>query len=136
MRGRSPGGSAPTERAYGMPVLHRNAVGRAAMVIGFAALLLCLMPGVGLVLSVVAVVLGIIGSRRARRFEAGNPRQAQLGLFLGAVAGLVAVLVSLAVIILWPQLRDYRHCVQNATTDNDQETCSQQFRHAVDKRFP
>ena len=136
MRERSPGGSAPLEREYGAPVVHRNGIGRAAMAFGLAALVLCLVPGLGLALSVLAFVLGVVGSRRARRLEATNPRQAQLGLFLGAVAGVVAVITSVAVIVLWPQLSEYRRCVQNATTDTDQQTCSQQFRHAVDRRFP
>jgi hypothetical protein len=136
LREPSRGGSDPLPRRYAQPVLLRNGAGRAALGLGLSALLLCLMPGVGLALAVGAVVLGSIGVRRAHRFEASNRRQAQLGLFTGAVACVVAVAVSIAVVVLWPQLRDYQRCVDNATTGTDQDTCTQQFRHAVDARFP
>jgi hypothetical protein len=135
LRERTRGGSAPIPRPYGEQPRLRNGAGRAAMALGLSALVLSLMPGVGLGLSAGAVVLGIVGVRRARRFEASNRRQAQLGLLTGSVAGAIAVAVSIAVVVLWPQLQDYQRCVNDATTDTDQETCTQQFRHAVDERF-
>jgi hypothetical protein len=135
LRERSRGGSAPIARPYAQALVFRNGAGRAALALGLSALALCLMPGVGLVLAVFAVALGVVGVRRARRLEASNHRQAQLGVFIGSVAGVIAVAVSITVIVLYPQLRDFRHCLDNATTQTDYDTCTAQLRHALDARF-
>jgi hypothetical protein len=136
MRAPVPGGSAPSARPFGQPVVLRNGAGRAALVLGVTALLFSLMPGVGLALAAAAITLGVVGSRRARRLEASNGRQAHLGLFTGAVAGVLAVIVSVVVVLMWSELRDYQRCVSQATTTSDNESCTEQFRHAVDAKFP
>ena len=132
----SPGGSDPLRRPYGQPVVIRNGAGRGALVLGLGALLLCIVPLVGLVVSAAAIALGVVGVRRARRLEATNRGQAQFGVLAGSVAGLVSVLVTILIVVFWPQVQDYYRCVHDtATTTSDQEACSQQFRDAVDARL-
>jgi hypothetical protein len=113
----------------------RNGPGRAACYLGLCALLVSVMPGVGLVVSGIAVWLGIIGVRRAKRFEATNRGQAQFGLFAGSIAAVVAVATSVLVIIFWPQVSDLRRCYNDATTDSEQEQCTKDFQDAIDARL-
>lgn len=132
----SRGGSEPLRRPYGEPVVIRNGAGRGALVLGLGALLLSVVPLVGLALSAAAVVLGVIGVRRARRLEATNRGQAQFGVLAGSVAGVIAVLVTILMVVFWPQVQDYYRCVHDtATTSSDEEACSQQFRDAIDARL-
>lgn len=136
LREPSPGGSDPLRVPYGQPVVIRNGSGRAAMVLGIGALLLCVIPLVGLAVAAAAVTLGAIGMRRTRRLEATNRGQAQFGVLAGSVAGVVAVLVTIVMVVFWPQVRDYYRCVHDtATTTSDQQACTQQFRDAVDARL-
>ncbi|MCQ4084154.1 DUF4190 domain-containing protein [Streptomyces sp. RB6PN25] len=90
---------------YGYPYaawLHpapRNGLGTAALVLGIVgtiAAVTCLGVPLGLPLGVLALIFGIIGRRRVRRGEATNGGQA----LAGSVLGVIAVLVSIAMIAL------------------------------------
>lgn len=132
----SRGGTNPLPGPYGQPVVIRNGAGRASLVIGLGALVLSVVPLLGLALSAAAIRAGIVGLRRGRRLEATNPGQAQLGLLAGSIAGVIAVLVTVLMVVFWPQVQDYYRCVnETATTTSDQERCDQQFRDAIDARF-
>jgi len=79
------------------PVAPNNGTGTTAMVIGIvAAVGFCLWP-LAIVLGVVAIVLGVIGSRRVRRGEATNEGQALTGI----VCGVIGVLLGVAMLAVY-----------------------------------
>lgn len=77
----------------------RNGMGVTALVLGIVGLLLSWLPFVW-VTSILAIVFGAIGAKRARRGEATNRTMALWGMWLGIAAVIVwflaAVLVGVA----------------------------------------
>lgn len=73
----------------------KNGVGIAALVIGILALLSGFFL-IGGLLGLVAIVLGVIGSRRAKRGLATNRGMAITGIVLGAL-GVVGAVVAIAI---------------------------------------
>lgn len=135
-----PGSYPPPPMHYGdyPPPLLRNGVGVAALVVGIIALITTFSVAGGIVLGVVAVILGFVGRSRARRGEATNGGVALAGLILGVIA----VIAGLAFIAFWVGLfrevgaGDYFDCLQQAGQDRDKvQLCSDQFRQSVENRF-
>lgn len=131
---------APAYHPYGSPagphpMQRRNGIGVAALVVGIVSLLLCWFPVVGFILGVVALVFGIVGTRRTARREADNHGQAIAGLVLGVIAALVGILSTAVVVRAWPDLHTYVNCVSSANTQADQSACEQQFRDNINHRF-
>ncbi len=87
-------------QGYGQPQQHggygqaapRNGLGIAALVLGVLALLSGFFI-IGGLFGLVAIVLGIIGARRAKRGEATNRGMAITGIILGVVGVLIAAVV-------------------------------------------
>lgn len=107
----------------------RNGTGVGALVCGVLAVasILLFPPGM-LVFGIAAVVLGIMGVRRAKRGEATNKSQATAGL----VAGIVAVVVFGVVIVTFfvqnqEDLADFRECVEAAATQDQRDECQQRL---------
>ena len=127
--GYPPGGFAPPPQAP------KNGLGIASLVIAIVALL-SLFGGV--VLGVVAVILGFLGWGRAKRGEANNGGIAVAGIVLGVVSIIEAiVLIGLAV---WGFGEvggtDYLDCLSNAGNDQQAiEQCAQQFQERVEDEF-
>lgn len=82
------------------PATLRNSAGELALIAGLLAAAFAFFPIIGEYVatpaSVVAVVAGVIGIRRADRGLASNPGVAWIGVGLGVAAGLVTVLVYVA----------------------------------------
>ncbi|MET4432113.1 MULTISPECIES: DUF4190 domain-containing protein [unclassified Mycolicibacterium] len=120
------------------PSAPRNGLGIAALVLAIVALLFFWSVVGGVVIGVVAVILGIAGRGRAKRGEASNGGVAVAGIALGALA----IVVSLAFIAVWVGIfnevggADYLDCVANAGTDRTaSEACADQLRDRVESRF-
>ena len=120
------------------PTPPRNGLGVAAFVLAIVALLSFWSVIGGVVIGVVAVVLGIVGWGRARRHEASNGGVAIAGIALGAVA----VVVSLAFIAVWVGIfnevggTDYLDCVADAGSDQAAvERCADRLRDRVEDQF-
>lgn len=73
----------------------RNGLGTAALVVGIVALVTSFTVVGGIVLGVVALVLGVIGRGRAKRGEATNRGMATAGVVLG----LVGIVLSAALVV-------------------------------------
>lgn len=72
-----------------------NGVGIAALVLGILAFVLAfpVFPLGGL-LGIVAIILGVVGRKKAKRGEATNGGLATAGLALGAIALLIALVIG------------------------------------------
>ncbi|MER6128697.1 DUF4190 domain-containing protein [Streptomyces sp. NPDC001795] len=85
----------------GMPLAPDNGTGTASLVIGIiSAVVFCLWP-VSIFMGVLAVILGIVGRRKAHRGEATNGGMALAGIICGAV-GFVLGVVLLIVFVAAP----------------------------------
>ncbi|UGU34863.1 DUF4190 domain-containing protein [Mycolicibacterium smegmatis] len=120
----------------------RNGLGIAALIAAIAGLVLCWSIIGGLIVGVVAIVLGFLGHGRAKRGEATNGGVAIAGIVLGGIA----VVLSLAFIAIWATLgfkwfeelggREYIACLEDAGNDQAaQERCRVQFEERVEDEF-
>src|SRR3954467_8934699 len=123
---------------YGQPLTTapRNGAGTAALVLGILALLGSFTVFGGIVLGIVAIVLGVIGRRRAARGEATNRGSATAGLVLGIIGAVLALaLVAVGVTFLNSDTgKKLQDCLNSAGSDQAaQASCQQQFRDDVTK---
>jgi hypothetical protein len=137
-----PGGYPPPPQPYyGHPPPFagpRNGLGIASLVLAIVALLCVWSVFGGIILGIVALVLGFVGWGRVKRGAANNGGVAIAGIVLGALA----VIVGLAFIGIWAALwkdvggGDYISCMQNAGSDHfKQQQCADQFREKVQDRY-
>ena len=96
-----------------------------ALIVGILGLLACWVPFVGVPAPVAAVVLGIVGLRRAKAVNTGRA-MALAGLIIGAVALLVAVVVTVVVTVFVSNHRHLLDCGSNNLTPAQQQQCVRQ----------
>lgn len=120
------------------PTGPRNGLGVAALVIAIVALVSSFSVAGGIVLGIVAVVIGFAARGRVKRGEADNGGVALAGIILG----FVAIIVGLAFIAVWVGVfkqvgaGDYIDCLQKAGQDQSRvQQCADQFRQSVENRF-
>lgn len=137
-----PYGGYPPQQPFRPSTGPSNAIGVAALVIAIIGLVFVWSVIGGLILGVVAVILGFIGHGRAKRGEATNGGVAITGIVLGAIG----VVLSLVFIGIWVNLggrwfediggRDYLSCMQEAGNDPAaQQRCEDTFRNRLDDEF-
>ena len=126
-----PGNYPPPPMPYGdyPPMVIRNGLGVAALIVGIVALVGSFTVVGGVLLGIVAVVLGLVGRARARRGEATNGGVALAGIIVGAIA----IIAGLAFIQIWVTVfnqvgaGDYFDCIQQAGQDRDKvQQCADQ----------
>ena len=109
----------------------KNGLGVAALVLGILGLLTFWTVIGGILLGIVAVVLGIIGRGRAKKGVATNGGVALAGIITGALAVLVtiaAIALGAAAIFSNPDARDLISCISDAGGDQAAiEQCNQEF---------
>jgi hypothetical protein len=120
------------------PIGPRNGLGIAALVIAIIGLALCASVVLGVILGIVAVVIGFAARGRVKRGEANNGGIAIAGIVLG----FVAIIASLAFIAIWWAVfkevggQDYLDCISKAGNDAAKvQQCADQFRHHVEERY-
>jgi len=111
----------------GLPPVHtgpRNGLGIASLVLGIVALLATWTVVGGVVLGVVAVVIGGAARARVRRGEATNGGVAIAGIVLGIVAAVAPILI-MVVLALFTDVfnEDYQHCI--GYHPGDEQACEQ-----------
>jgi uncharacterized membrane protein len=84
-----------------------------------------------LLFAAVAVWLGVVTSRRARRHGTARPRGAVSGVVLGALGLGFSALWLLVLAVFWPQLSTYYKCMDGANTVTAQQACHDQFNKSV-----
>lgn len=123
--------SAPAYRPEpGAAAGRRNGLGIAALVLGIAAVALFLTMVGGVVLGILALILGIIGFRRGRRGEATNGTMSMIGAILGAL-GLLASVVVIGIVVFVStsdEFHNLRDCMQHAQSSADQQQCAQNYK--------
>ena len=140
--GSYPGGYPPQQPPYGAGSGPSNGLGIAALVTAVVALVLVWSVIGGLILGVIAVILGFVARGRYKRGEATNGGVATSGIVLGAVA----VVLSLVFIGIWATLgirwfdeiggRDYVDCLEQAGDDEAaQQQCEQTFEKRIEDEF-
>jgi len=120
------------------PTGPKNGLGIAALVIAILGLVFCWTVIGGVVLGVVAVIIGILGRGRAKRGQATNGGVAIAGVLLGVLA----VILSLVFIPIWMGVfsevggTDYLDCVASAGSDPKAvEGCADRLRERMENQF-
>lgn len=117
----------------------RNTAGTIALLCGLLGLVfMALVPPIGLVLALAAIVLGLIGRARSLRGEATNRGQALAGAGLGAlgmVVSLILIVDEAIYVAAHPALvHSLTQCRAQARTSKAVATCVQRFTKAVQRR--
>ncbi len=122
----------------GPPPAPKNGLGVAALVVAIIALIGSFSVVGGILLGIVAVILGFIARGRAKSGEATNGGVALAGIILGVVS----IIAGLAFIAIWVGLfkevgaTDYFDCLQQAGQDRSAvQQCSDEFRQSVSERL-
>jgi hypothetical protein len=122
----------------GPPGGPRNGLGIGALVVAIIGLLFCWSIFLGVILGIVAVVMGFAGRARVKRGEANNGGVAMAGILLGFLS-IVAGLAFIA--IYWALFteaggQDYLDCLNKAEGDSAKiQQCSDAFREHVEERY-
>jgi amino acid transporter len=89
----------------------------------------------GILLGVVAVVLGVLGRKKAARREATNGGQATAGMVLGIVAivvgALVGILLGSLIASNSEEISDLADCLSDASSTAEQDECRERFESEV-----
>ena len=122
----------------GPPPAPKNGLGVAALVVAIIALIGSFSVVGGILLGIVAVILGFIARGRAKSGEATNGGVALAGIILGVVS----IIAGLAFIAIWVGLfkevgaTDYFDCLQQAGQDRSEvQQCSEEVRQSVSDRL-
>jgi hypothetical protein len=138
-----PGGYPPPPpqpyAGYGpLPTGPKNGLGTSALVVAIIGLVFCWSVFGGVVLGVVAVVMGFVAHGRVKRGEADNGGVAIAGIVLG----FISIIAGLAFIAIWVGVfnevggGDYLDCVRSAGQDQQKvNACVDQFRDHMEDKF-
>lgn len=125
-----PGSGPPQSRSKGMAI--------AALVIGILAILLCWTIVGGILLGLIAVVLGLVAAGRAKRGVAGGRGMAITGAVLGLVGAILSgVLVAIGVSFLNSEsAQNLQECLEQAGNDQAAiEQCQLDFQDEVEQEL-
>jgi uncharacterized protein DUF4190 len=120
------------------PPAPKNGLGIAALVTAIVALVAVWSVIGGIILGLVAVIIGFVGRGRVKRGEATNGGVAVAGIVLG----FLAIVVSVVFIAIWVNVfnevggTDYVDCLSRAGSDQQAvEGCADQFRDRIEGEF-
>lgn len=120
------------------PTGPRNGLGVASLVIAIVGLLSSFSVAGGVILGIVAVIIGFVARGRVRKGEANNGGVALAGIVLG----FVAMIAGLAFIAIWVGVFNevgagtYIDCLQNAGQDQSKiQQCADEFKQSVENQF-
>ncbi|MGH3674412.1 MAG: DUF4190 domain-containing protein [Mycobacterium sp.] len=120
------------------PTGPKNGLGITALIIAIVALVFCWTVFGGIILGLVAVIIGFAARGRVKRGEATNGGVSTAGIVLG----ILAIVLGIVFIPIWYQFferagaTDYIDCVSQAGSDQEAaQRCADQFRERVGDRF-
>jgi hypothetical protein len=117
------------------PQAPKNGLGIAALVVAIIALISVVG---GVVLGIVAVILGFLGWQKARRGEATNGGIAIAGIVLGILSIIEAIVVIVLSVWAFNEVggTDYMDCLSKAGSDQEAAAqCVDQFQKKVEDQF-
>lgn len=116
-----------------MTPTQKNGMAIAALTLGIVSCVLFWTVIGGIILGIIAIVLGIIAARRARGGQAPHRTMAIVGAVLGALGLIVSgVLVAIGASILnSDDFKNYNDCVQHANSQSDRDQCAKDYSHDV-----
>ncbi|MBV8862155.1 MAG: DUF4190 domain-containing protein [Mycobacterium sp.] len=117
---------------------YKNGLGIASLVLAILGVLSFWTVFGGIILGLLALVLGFLGAVRANRGEATNRGVAIAGIVLGLLAVIGGVATIAFGMWFWKDIGgdDYMSCMQKAGSDTAaQQQCQQQFQQHVDNQF-
>jgi predicted ABC-type sugar transport system permease subunit len=89
---------------------------------------------VGLVLGVVALVVGVRAHLRARRERAVVPRAVVAGIVMGAVGTAVSIPMLAVSMFFHAEMGQYAKCHASANTIADEQACKDAFVRSIEKK--
>lgn len=120
------------------PAMPKNGVGIAALVIAILALMSAFSVIGGVILGLVAILLGFIAHNRVKKGEANNGGIALAGIIIG----FISVILGLAFIAIWVGIfnrvggDDYIACLREAGQNQAKiQLCAEEFQQSVENRF-
>ncbi len=123
-------GSAPSA-----PPQHpRNGLGITALVLGIVAVIVSITVIGGILLGIIAIVLGFLGRSRAKKGQATNGGVALAGIITGALALVLSIVlvVAGAALFFGNGGSDLVNCINNAHGDQTAiNQCNTQFQNKV-----
>jgi Domain of unknown function (DUF4190) len=129
----------PPPQPYGSyappPTAPKNGLGLASLVIAIIGLFTVFG---GLVLGVIAMILGFIGWGRAKRGEATNAGVAIAGIVLGLLGIIVSIVAIFFVVSVFDEFGggDYVDCLARAGNDQQAvQRCAEQFTERIEDEF-
>jgi len=117
------------------PAAPKNGLGVAALIVAIIALFSVFG---GVVLGVVAVILGFLGWQRARRGEATNGGIAIAGIVLGILSIIEAIVVIVLSFWVFNEVggTSYMDCLSKAGSDQTEvQRCVDRFQNSVESKF-
>lgn len=117
------------------PPVPKNGLGIAALVIAIIGLFTVFG---GLVLGIVAIILGFIGWSRAKRGEATNGGVAIAGIVLGFLGVIVSIVAIFFVVWFFTDIggTDYLECMSRAgSNEQAMQQCAEVFRDRIENEF-
>ena len=111
----------------------RNGLGIASLVVAIIALLTVWSVVFGVIVGVVALIIGFAARGRVKRGDANNGGVAIAGIVLG----FIAIIASVAFAFIWASVfRDYVDCVSAAGNDTVKvQHCTDDFRQHLKDRY-
>jgi hypothetical protein len=120
------------------PTGPKNGLGIAALIVAIVGLVFCWTVFGGIILGLVAAVIGFVARGRVKRGEATNGGVAVAGIVLG----ILAIVLGLVFIPIWYGVfdevggTDYVDCLSKAGSDQQAvQQCADQFRERVEDKF-
>ena len=118
-----------------MQAAPKNGLGIASLIVAIIGLLSIFG---GILLGIVAVILGVLGRGRAKRGEATNGGVATAGIVLGVLAVVVSI-IAIALTVMFARevgAGDLFECLQQAGNDVEaQQECREQFQRNIEDQF-
>ncbi len=127
---RGPAGSAE----YAPPAHPRNGIGITALVLGIVAVVASITVIGGVLLGIIAIVLGFIGRSRAKKGQATNGGVALAGIITGALGLVLSIVlvVAGAALFFGNGGSDLVNCINNAHGDQTAiNQCNTQYRGKI-----
>ncbi|MCU0264505.1 MAG: hypothetical protein MUC45_00075 [Actinomycetia bacterium] len=110
--------------------------GRVVLAAGLAAMVLAVVVfPVGFAVGLGAVLAGRRTLRAARRAGRPAPGMVAAGITFGAVAMLLAALVTAVLVWLWPEVSAYQDCMAGANTELARTACEDALLDSLGERL-